>query len=550
MLASDVKTFHTSLGGPVNALATDKEAIFVAVAGRNVFKIFQVKDSVSSFVETLNLRVGKNLNLNFSTNDVAWNKLEENILATAATNGAVVIWNLQKSSKSKMDILFQNHKRTVNKVSFHPSEANLLLTGSQDGTMKLFDLRKREVINTFESHSESVRDIKFSPFRESIFSSVQENGNVQIWDLRKCDKYERQFTAHNGPVLSCDWHPEERIWLATAGRDKTIKIWDSTRRSVSEFTIQTIAPVANVKWRPQERYHLASSSLVVDFSVYIWDIQRPYVPCAAFMEHKDVATAFAWRNNPDVLISAGRDGSLYHHSFKDAQRPDNHANNHALDMNSQGDICYAVNNSILKSKPTSSSNHTLANNSSGNVMLGSNTAHFVSYSINPNSPSTSSSSSSSSSASIVPFLSPDNITLFKKIPELRSNKFKCPSSSMLIYKNQNAKKCLSMDWFVISALRYKLTGKSLSELCDHNGEVATHLNRPQVAQTWRILKQLYGNVRNGAFSNMFNVSNEDKPVTEVSESKPATRSFSKSLTNEGKNETIISAFNSKAGIGK
>lgn len=39
---------------------------------------------------------------------------------------------------------------------------------------------------------------------------------------------------------------------------------------------------------------------------------------------------------------------------------------------------------------------------------------------------------------------------------------------------------LSMDWFLESARKYKLTGMSLAALCDHNGHVAYELDRPQV----------------------------------------------------------------------
>ncbi len=37
-------------------------------------------------------------------------------VATAATNGAVVIWKLDLSSKSKQHHVFSEHSRTVNKV--------------------------------------------------------------------------------------------------------------------------------------------------------------------------------------------------------------------------------------------------------------------------------------------------------------------------------------------------------------------------------------------------------------------------------------------------
>lgn len=76
----------------------------------------------------------------------------------------------------------------------------------------------------FFSLSESVRDVQFCPHQHFSFAAVQENGYVQLWDLRRTDRFERQFAAHSGPVFSCDWHPEERNLIATAGRDKTIKV--------------------------------------------------------------------------------------------------------------------------------------------------------------------------------------------------------------------------------------------------------------------------------------------------------------------------------------
>ena len=42
--------------------------------------------------------------------------------------------------------------------------------------------------------------------------------------MRKGDKSEKLFTAHNEPVFAIDWHPEDKNWLATAGRDKMIKV--------------------------------------------------------------------------------------------------------------------------------------------------------------------------------------------------------------------------------------------------------------------------------------------------------------------------------------
>lgn len=74
------------------------------------------------------------------------------------------------------------------------------------------------------SNAESVRDVQFNPHQYFSFAAVSENGTVQIWDLRRNDRYVKQFTAHSGPVFACDWHPEVKCWLATAGRDRTVKV--------------------------------------------------------------------------------------------------------------------------------------------------------------------------------------------------------------------------------------------------------------------------------------------------------------------------------------
>ncbi|XP_054161603.1 GATOR complex protein WDR24-like [Oppia nitens] len=469
------KGFSTTLEGPANALAVNRDANLVAVAGRTVFKIFEINDD--HFTEAFNLRVGKNLNLNYSCNDVAWNEVDDHLLATAATNGAIVTWDLHKQTRSKLDLVFQHHKRTVNKVCFHPSEAYLLLSGSQDGLMKLFDLRCKEATSTFISNSESVRYVQFAPSQANYFNfaSVQETGNVEIWDIRRSDRPEINFLAHGGPVFACDWHPnpEKRKWLATAGRDKTIKVWDLSNPTKPHnlYTLHTIASVLRLKWRPSRDFQISSCSLLVDFSINVWDIRRPYVASAIFQEHKDVTTGFAWKNDPRILLSTSKDGTLYQHHFDTAFRPSLHYNPIGLSINPTGDVAFSASDHILRNSVYSGSKELVK-----------------AHSIGPN----------SSLTPITTVLSLTNYSkvrfsqLFKK-PSDVSDQFKDVFSSLMLYKcpdNELADN-LSMKWFVNLAKKYQLSGKSIEELCEYNACVAAEHNRTQVSQTWRILMQMF-----------------------------------------------------------
>ena len=148
--------------------------------------------------------------------------------------------------------------------------------------------------------------MQFNPHQYFGFAAVSENGTVQLWDLRRQDRCEKQFTAHSGPIFACDWHPEVKTWLATAGRDRAVKVWDLGFRPVLEHTVTTMASVGRIKWRPQKKHHIASCALVIDSSIHVWDIRRPYIPLASFNDHKDITTAIVWRGSPDILLSASK----------------------------------------------------------------------------------------------------------------------------------------------------------------------------------------------------------------------------------------------------
>ncbi|XP_043926547.1 GATOR complex protein WDR24 [Protopterus annectens] len=448
------QTMFCHLDAPANAISVRRDATQVVVAGRNIFKIYSIEED--QFIEKLNLRVGRKHSLNFSCADVVWHQMDESLLATAATNGAVVTWNLAKPSRNKQDQLFTEHKRTVNKVCFHPAELHMLLSGSQDGYMKCFDLRKKDSVITFSGQSESVRDVQFNIRDHFIFAASFENGNVQLWDIRRPDRCERMFTAHNGPVFCCDWHPDDRSWLATGGRDKMVKVWDiSTNRAKEMYCVQTIASVARVKWRPERKYHIATCSMMVDHNIYVWDIRRPFIPFAMCEEHKDVTTGIVWRHqhNPYFLLSGSKDSTIYQHMIRDASRPIDRANPEGLCYGLFGELAFAAKESLI-----------------------------------------------SSDCNRKPYSSDKRPTIFFFKKSDPTEPFTNVSSALTVFETDLESS--SMDWFVQTAKQFILAGRPLADLCDHNAKVARELNRHQVAQTWTMLRIIYSGPGTIASANM------------------------------------------------
>lgn len=433
-------TFCQNLVSAPKAITTNKDGSKCVVGGRHLLKVYSIDER--KFTERGNLVVGPK-KLNYSITDVQFHPVEENIIASASGNGAVILWDLNKINESKQDHLFQQHNRYVHNICFHPSDPNLLMSCSQDGNMHCFDIRRKDVYATFSGRSENIWDVQFHPLEKNIFCAVCESGNVQLWDIRKPDHYYNQFTAHSGPVFTLDWHPEDKYWLSTGGRDKTIKIWDTQLRTQPTHIIQTIAPVARIKWRPGMKYHIASCALLLDNNVTIWDIRRPFVPFAAFQEHHDVATDIVWLKDSDRILSCSKDKTLYHHVINDAERPAKHAPPVALSLSPSGIIGHAFPKKKLSSQKLSK-------------LVGT----------------------------------PQTMYQGTKKSVTHTDEFK-PNNSTL---NFHDIRCVIEETYIeILAKQYKFYGKPFPALCDHNAQVAEKINLSGKSQTWLILKQLYLN---------------------------------------------------------
>lgn len=208
--------------------------------------------------------------------------------------------------------------------------------------MKLWDLRTRsKARHTFDGKAESVRDVQFNPASIYEFAAVFDNGSLQTWDMRNPSQFERKWSAHNGLALTVDWDPNGSF-IATGGRDKAIKIWDSkSERRKPIHQIQTIASVARVTWRPGYESQIASSALSNDNRIHIWDFNRPYIPFLTLDEHENSVNGLLW-NDAYSLWSCSKDESFVQHNVLNGYNPSTLLNSNTAYWNAYGDIAYTV----------------------------------------------------------------------------------------------------------------------------------------------------------------------------------------------------------------
>jgi WD40 repeat protein len=264
----------------------------------------------------------------YSGCDVHWhpNPAFGHLFATGSTSGVVMVWNLQAKKHRVQEAAF-THPRAVNRVTWSMTDPHLLLTGCQDGIVRLFDIRQaaprtadsastgpgeKELTPTaaFASKADAVRDVAFSPSFRHYFATAHDNGRMQVWDMRNNSHPRIDLPAHTKLAHSLDWHPQDSQTIATASRDQTVRVWDLSGRPHQTYVVYTSDSVGRVRWRPGHKYQLATSASVLDFNANVWDIRNAFVPLyslgRAGAVHHNVISCLEWLD-ADAMLTASKD---------------------------------------------------------------------------------------------------------------------------------------------------------------------------------------------------------------------------------------------------
>ena len=86
------------------------------------------------------------------------------------------------------------HSRSVNSVSFSP-DGQILASGSDDRTIKLWEVKTGKEIKTLSGHSYDVNSVSFSPDGK-ILASGSRDKTIKLWDFSLPIKAQKSLIEH------------------------------------------------------------------------------------------------------------------------------------------------------------------------------------------------------------------------------------------------------------------------------------------------------------------------------------------------------------------
>lgn len=224
---------------------------------------------------------------------------DEHTLGSGSEDKTIKIWNLDTGKQIRT---LSGHSDTVRSVTFSPN-GQILASGSGDKTIKLWNLQTGEQIRTLSGHSGPVWSVALSRDGQTLVSGSEDN-TIKIWNL-PTGELRHTVSAHSGRVFSVALSPDGQTF-ATGSIDKTIKIWNLQTGKLLRTLEGHSGSVRSVVFSPDGQ-KLASSSW--DKTIKIWNV-RTGKQISTLKGHTDRVISVAFTFDGQTLASTSVDKTI------------------------------------------------------------------------------------------------------------------------------------------------------------------------------------------------------------------------------------------------
>ncbi len=135
--------------------------------------------------------------------------------------------------KEKVTFCPQRSSKKVTTLAITPDD-KYLISGSDDQTIKIWNLETRKELFTLKGHEDSVNTISITPDGKHLISGSKDK-TIKIWHLENREEI-FTFTGHTDSINSVKVTSDGQL-VISASSDKTLQVWEfKTRKVIAKFT--------------------------------------------------------------------------------------------------------------------------------------------------------------------------------------------------------------------------------------------------------------------------------------------------------------------------
>ncbi|KAI8959310.1 WD40 repeat-like protein [Daldinia sp. FL1419] len=159
------------------------------------------------------------------------------------------VWATERAATSaSFNLGFKAYTHAISPIASHL----LVACGTQHPAVRLVDLRSGSNIQTLAGHAGAILATAWSPRHEHVLATGSVNGTVKVWDIRRAGgvigmldhedslglyynglidasgkvRTRASARAHTAPVNGLTW-TDDGAYIVSAGHDRRIRVWDA-----------------------------------------------------------------------------------------------------------------------------------------------------------------------------------------------------------------------------------------------------------------------------------------------------------------------------------
>jgi WD40 repeat protein len=231
---------------------------------------------------------------------------------SASRDFTIKLWNFtQKESERSWD----SDTFIVKTLTITPDN-QYLISGSTDGIIRIWDMTaetkdtidkpKYKILtskDTYDGHVNSVISISITPDGRHLLSGSTD-GSIKVWDWRN-ERLDATLEGHLGPVTSIATFADNRYFIS-ASSDHTLKIWDLTNRTNGNTGVREDRVGAVVINSNGESVIGAEDN----GKLKLWNLETRTFEKYLLKAHNDRVVAMSTTDDGCLMVSGGIDGTL------------------------------------------------------------------------------------------------------------------------------------------------------------------------------------------------------------------------------------------------